>query len=71
MMTTLWRVDEQNTKIITLNFYTRLKGNATSPSLKKSIALQKAKLDFINSTPNPHPFKWAGHVLIGDNGEVF
>ena len=71
MMTTLWRVDEQNTKTITIDFYRYLKGNGTNPSSTKSKALQQAKLDFINTTLNPHPFKWAGHILIGDNRPVF
>ena len=71
MMTTLWRVDEQNTSTITIDFYRYLKGDRTSPPLTKSKALQQAKLNFINTVPNPHPFKWAGHILIGDNSAVF
>ena len=72
MMTTLWRVDEQNTSDITIDFYRYLKGDRTHPPLTKSKALQQAKIGFLlKKTTNPHPFKWAGHILIGDDSPVF
>ena len=60
----LWKVPDRSTKEIMLHFYKYLKeGNS------KSVALQKAKLDYLSSTDDMalrHPYYWAGFVINGN-----
>ena len=61
----LWKVPDGSTKQIMLLFYKYLKeGNS------KSVALQKAKLDYLSATDDPalrHPYYWAGFVINGNS----
>jgi CHAT domain-containing protein len=62
MVTSLWKANDGATAAITTNFHHYLR-----EGLKKSKALQKAKLDYINSnTLYKSPNYWAHLVLIGD-----
>ncbi|MEP7142798.1 MAG: CHAT domain-containing tetratricopeptide repeat protein [Ferruginibacter sp.] len=59
----LWSVDNESTYLITELFYKYL-----SQGLPTDIALQKAKLEFINnstSKENKLPYFWAGSILTG------
>jgi CHAT domain-containing protein len=60
----LWKVPDGSTKQIMLHFYKYLEeGNS------KSVALQKAKLDYLWGTDDPvlrHPYYWAGFVINGN-----
>jgi CHAT domain-containing protein/tetratricopeptide (TPR) repeat protein len=60
----LWKVPDRSTKEIMLHFYKYLKkGNS------KSVALQKAKLEYLSSTEDlalRHPYYWAGFVINGN-----
>lgn len=63
IITTLWSVDDKNTKDMMLSFYQHIK-----EGMSKDAALRMAKLDFIANHPHreAHPFFWAGFVPIGD-----
>lgn len=60
----LWKAPDRSTKQIMLLFYKYLnEGNS------KSVALQKAKLDYLASTDDlalRHPYYWAGFVINGN-----
>ena len=66
LLSTLWTVDDRASADLTQNFLQNLKDGKT-----KDIALQEAKLDFLNSaTPDKlHPFFWSSFKLTG-NTEV-
>ena len=57
-----WNATDKNTKEIILSFYQGLK-----EGLPKDIALQKAKLQFLNDSPPAfsHAFFWSPLVMIG------
>lgn len=63
ILTSLWEIDEQSSTQIIDFFYTNL-----SKGLPKDEALQKAKLEYINTAEGRtiSPQYWAGLVLIGD-----
>lgn len=60
----LWKVPDRETKIIMQYFYDHLlEGDS------KSLALKKAKLDYLENTRDPvlrHPYYWAGFVINGN-----
>ena len=65
IFTTLWKVDDEKTKDLVIDFYKYLKvGKA------KDEALHLAKLDFLKKNKGKgaanHPFFWAGMIGIGD-----
>ncbi|MEM9885149.1 MAG: CHAT domain-containing tetratricopeptide repeat protein, partial [Bacteroidota bacterium] len=65
LVASLWSAPDQTTKDISVNFYEYLKAGEN-----KAIALQKAKLDYLND-PNTspeyaHPNYWAHLIAIGD-----
>jgi len=66
LLSTLWTVDDRASAELTQNFLQHLKDGKT-----KDIALQEAKLQFLNSaTPDKlHPFYWSSFKLTG-NTEV-
>ena len=63
IVTTLWNVEDQPTYTLTKLFYKYLAQN-----LPKDVALQKAKLDWIETggTAQALPSQWAGMILVGD-----
>lgn len=67
IMTGLWKLDEQATSIITEYFYQYLKKGLT-----KDDALQKAKLDYLQSADGRMiaPQYWAGLVLMGNSDPI-
>jgi CHAT domain-containing protein len=63
-VTSLWRVPDRQTAQIMVSFYEYLK-----EGLSKNVALQKAKLDYLNTTEDEllkHPYYWAGFVVSGN-----
>ena len=67
IMTTLWKIPDENTQIIMGDFYQYLKDG-----LSKHEALRQAKLDYLNdlNQPNRSPLYWAGLIGIGDMSPV-
>jgi CHAT domain-containing protein/Tfp pilus assembly protein PilF len=64
---TLWKADDRSTSEILKLFYVYLEsGNS------KSVALQKAKLDFIRNNPvNRDPSFWSHIILTGDPAALY
>lgn len=62
-VTTIWNVEDQPTYALTKLFYKYLHQN-----LPKDVALQKAKLDWIEAggITDALPSQWAGMILVGD-----
>jgi len=61
----MWKVDEKsNTHIIDLFLENIAKGQI------KSEALRNAKLEFLSSDPDAHPYLWGGMVLMGQDGPI-
>lgn len=60
----LWSVDNQSTYTLTELFYKYL-----AQGLQTDLALQKAKLEFINTSPKEKqfPYYWAATILVGKN----
>lgn len=68
VISTLWPVADESGRDILINFYKHLKKGLT-----KSKALQKAKLEYLDTTEEEelkHPYYWAGFVVLGDNSPV-
>ena len=69
IFTTLWQVDDKNTKDLIVSFYQKMEEGEN-----KSVALQKAKLDYLDCQEGKgermHPFFWAGFVGIGDMNPI-
>jgi CHAT domain-containing protein len=68
-LASLWEVPDETTSKIMISFYENLKNGET-----KSVALQKAKLEYINTTNNDklsHPYYWAGFVLYGTDDPIY
>jgi CHAT domain-containing protein len=64
----LWAVNDASTLKIMAAFYSHLKKGET-----KSVALQHAKLDYLENETNPakkHPYYWAGFIVVGDNAPL-
>ncbi|MEO0899074.1 MAG: CHAT domain-containing protein [Bacteroidota bacterium] len=67
-VSSLWSAPDQATKEIMISFYQYLKEGKP-----KSIALQQAKLDYLDNTSNPklaHPYYWAPFVLYGNDAPI-
>lgn len=60
----LWKVNDKTTQRIVQSFFEQLADGAD-----KDVAIQQAKLDFLNNARGPlaHPYYWASLVLIGDD----
>ncbi len=64
----LWKVPDESTAKIMTAFYQYLQAG-----LSKSIALQKAKQDYLAQTvasQQQHPYYWAGFVIVGDDAPL-
>jgi len=63
ILTTLWSVDDAQSKVLIELFYRNLKKGKSKDS-----ALHQAKLDYLAENPmaRTHPFYWSSYVLIGD-----
>lgn len=63
IVTSLWSVNDQSTKVLMESFYQNLK-----EGMPKDRALRRAKLDYLNNYPNlgQEPFFWAAFIPIGD-----
>ncbi len=66
-ITNLWEVDNQSTYILTELFYKWL-----AKGLPMDVALQKAKLEFIQTSSKEKsiPFFWAAPVLVGKASDI-
>ena len=58
----LWRVDDESTSILMVNFYQQLIDN---PSISKAEALRRAQ-ELVFRKYQEHPFYWAPYVLVGN-----
>jgi CHAT domain-containing protein len=66
-ISSLWKADDQATSFIVQRFYVYLR-----KGYKKSIALRRAKLDYLASgTVNRSPAYWSHLVLIGDTAPLY
>jgi CHAT domain-containing protein len=57
----LWKVSDNATKDLMINYYTRLKANEG-----RSIALHNAQRDMLKSKDYSHPYYWAAFIPSGD-----
>ena len=65
----LWKVPDQPTKEIMVEFYRGLK-----KGLRKDMALQQAKMTYLKNTIEPqerHPYYWAGFVIQGNMDPIY
>lgn len=64
IVTSLWKVHDENTKGLMVGFYANLKRG-----MGKAEALRQAKLTFLSKQEERYtdPFYWAPFILIGDN----
>jgi len=67
ILTSLWKIDELSSAKIIESFY-----NNISEDMAKDIALQKAKLDYLDAADGRSidPTYWAGLFLIGDTSPI-
>ncbi len=65
---TLWSINAQTTAKLMKYFY-----NYLSKGIDKSVALQKAKLTYIENSPSEltHPFFWAAYIIVGKTEPIF
>jgi CHAT domain-containing protein len=65
LVTTLWKIDDESTSQIMIDFYQNLK-----KGLAKDEALRQAKLSYLNQNKTDailrHPYYWSGVNLVGD-----
>ncbi len=59
ILSTLWRVDDVSTALVTKHFYRRYAGQGAADSLRA------AQLQVMNDGRHYHPSYWAGIVLSG------
>lgn len=68
VVTSLWKVSDDATKILMINSY-----NSLANGHSKGESLRNGKLEFLNNVEDPlhaHPFYWAGFILMGDSGKL-
>lgn len=68
IVNSLWKVTDKSTATIMTNFYKNLK-----KSESKDIALQKAKINFLENASHKelrHPYFWAGFVVHGNTQPI-
>ena len=73
ILPTLWKIPDKESKIITTSFFKHLVSNGGQ--IPKDIALQRAKIDYINSFKRGRqvyasPFYWAGMIVVGDTSPL-
>ncbi|MEW6280059.1 MAG: CHAT domain-containing protein, partial [Candidatus Eremiobacterota bacterium] len=61
LVASLWKVEDNSTRELMVQFYTGLKSGKT-----KAQALQEAQLSLLRQPRYRHPFFWAPFVMIGD-----
>jgi CHAT domain-containing protein len=65
LVTTLWKIDDESTSQIMIDFYQNLKNGQA-----KDEALRQAKLSYLNQNKTDeilrHPYYWSGVNLVGD-----
>lgn len=61
LVTTLWVADDEVTKGLMVSFHQHLK-----EGMDKAQALQRSKLEILNSPSYFHPFFWASFIAVGD-----
>lgn len=68
LIMTLWQVDDESGLILMKYYYKYL-----MRGYSKSSALQKAKLEYIESVPNEkrHPFYWSTYICIGNTSPIY
>jgi CHAT domain-containing protein len=69
IISTLWATNDESASILTQRLHYYLK-----KGYSKDIALQKAKIDFIEkdfAKKYNHPYFWSNLILIGDDEPVF
>ena len=68
LIMTLWTVEDLSGSTLMSSFYKYL-----SQSFPKDVALQQAKLEYIESADalKSHPYFWSGYVAIGDTKSLF
>lgn len=64
---TLWPIEDVSSSRIIIDYYHLL-----SKGLSKTEALRKAKIRYLESTPNSftHPHFWAGYQVVGDPNSI-
>ena len=68
LMTSLWKIPDEETKDLMISFYRRYAGGTP-----KGIALREAQLEMIRllrAQGREHPLFWAGFILTGDPGKT-
>ncbi len=67
ILMSLWPVSDKSTFDIMEKFYNNL-----NDGLDKDVALQKAKLDFLDNAPkgSENPYLWSGFVLVGNDAPI-
>ena len=61
LVTSLWAVNDKATSDLVTSFFENI-----YDGLPKDIALQKAKLEYLENSKQSHPFYWAAFVPMGD-----
>jgi CHAT domain-containing protein len=63
-----WKVEDMATKDLMLEFHRllRLRNRNVKSPITKAAALRQAELKMMRTMSIPHPFYWAGFVIIGD-----
>lgn len=61
----LWGVDDEATKDLMVDYYTRLNAGAG-----RSEAMRATQLAFLTNANRAHPFFWAAFIVIGDAGPL-
>lgn len=65
VITTLWRVNDQETANLMIDFYEQLQAGQS-----KDEALWQAKKRFLDEGIHPHPYYWAGFMPIGNMSPI-
>jgi hypothetical protein len=63
VVSSLWSVSDESTKVLMESFYTHLRAG-----MSKAGALRQAQMEMIASEEYAHPYYWAAFGLTGDNG---